>query len=85
MLHPNPHYGGASRQQCHGRLYLEIVIMQDFDEWVSEIWDLHAFFNAVDEENGVHMGSYVVQEACDEGWREWDVRLEVYIFNNFWR
>ena len=45
---------------------LQVVVLQDLDQGVSEVGDLHALLDAVDQQYGVHVGPDVIQQTRDE-------------------
>ena len=45
---------------------LEVVVLQDLDQGVSEVGDLHALLDTVDQQYGVHVGPDVIQQTRDE-------------------
>lgn len=42
--------------------------MKDFHEGISEVWDLHAFLYATDEQNRINMSADIIEETGDECW-----------------
>lgn len=48
---------------------LQVVVMENLDEGIPKVGDLHALLDAMDQQNGVHVRADVVQQACDERWR----------------
>lgn len=44
--------------------------MKDLHEGISEVRDLHALLDAMDEQDGIHMSADVIKEASDECWGE---------------
>lgn len=48
--------------------YLQVVVLEDLYKRISEVWDLHALLNAMDEQDGIHMSTNIIEEASDECW-----------------
>lgn len=46
--------------------YLQIVVLQNFNQGISQIRDLHPFLNTVNQQNWVYMCADVVQQASNK-------------------
>lgn len=64
LTQASPHSAHASVPGA--ATYLQIVVLQDFDQGVSQVRNLHPFLNTVNQENWVNMGADVIQQAGDK-------------------
>lgn len=48
---------------------LQVVVLKDLHEGISQVWDLHSLLYAMDEQNGINVGSDIIEETSDESWR----------------
>lgn len=47
-------------------IYLQVVVLKNFHQRVSQIRNLHAFLNTMNQKNGVNVSSNIVQQTSNE-------------------